>query len=372
MSDITVNRKYEHIDIVVKENVVYPSLCSDIYRGIKFVHNAFPGLSYDDIDLSINFLGYSLGAPLMITGITGGHVGVTKINELLAKIAEKYCIAIGVGSQRAMIEAGSPEIIESYTVVRRIARNVPVIGNIGINSLNKIDLRLVVEAINRLNADALAIHLNPAQELIQPEGEAFFPDTLLNKLSELMDLVNVPILIKEVGNGLSMEVVRVFHGLGIEIFDVAGACGTSWIAVEVYRAEKLGYRDKVLLGKKLGGWGIPTPLSVIETRWAAPSAWIIASGGVWDGYKAALNIALGANMAGLALPILRAIINGGFEGGSKYIERYINELKAVMFLTGSSNIRDLMAKPLYLSSDILAILSSRGIDWNRYIEVKRG
>ena len=372
MSNATINRKYEHIDIVVKENIVYPSLCSDIYSSIRFVHNAFPGLNYNDIDLSINFLGYDLKAPLMITGITGGHRSVIKINELLAKIAEKYGIAIGVGSQRAMLETKSSEIIESYTVVRKVARNVPVIGNIGINTLSKIDLRSLIEALDKLNADALAIHLNPAQELIQPEGDIDFSNTLLNKVSELMDLINIPILIKEVGNGLSMEVVRLFHGLGIEIFDVAGACGTSWIAVEVYRAEKSSHKDKALLGKKLGGWGIPTPLSVIEARWAAPSSWIIASGGVWDGYKAALNIALGANMAGFALPILRAIINGGFEAGSKYIERYINELKAVMFLTGSHNVRELMNKPLYVSSSILAVLSSRGIDWNRYLEIKSG
>ncbi len=372
MSNQTVNRKYEHIDIVVKEDIVYPNMCTEIYSSIRLIHNAFPGISYNDIDLSIEFLGYHLEAPLMITGMTGGHASVIKINEALARIAEKYRIAIGVGSQRAMIETEKASIIESYTIVRKTARNVPVIGNIGINTLKKIDLKHIVNAVDKLGADALAIHLNPAQELIQPEGDTGFTNDLIDRVAELMDLISIPIIVKEVGNGLSMEVVKKFHGIGIEIFDVAGSCGTSWVAVEVYRAEKSGYNDKALLGKKLGGWGIPTPLSVIETRWAAPSSWIIASGGVWDGYRAALNIALGANMAGFALPILRAIVDGGFETGSKYIERYIDELRAVMFLTGSSNVRELRNKPLYVSSNLLSLIRSRGIDWDKYVLVKGG
>ncbi len=369
MSNQTVKRKSEHIDIVLKEEVSYPNQCIDIYNGIRVVHRAFPGIGYNDIDTSIEFLGYKLKAPLMITGITGGNTSVRDVNEKLAVIAEEYGLAIGVGSQRAMLENKDRDILESYLIVRRIAENVPVIGNIGLNTLKDYSVKEVADLVDTLEADALAIHLNPGQELIQPEGDTFFSSELLGKLEELVDTLSKPVIIKEVGTGLSMEDVELFSSIGIKIFDVAGACGTNWFLVEGYRAMGNGFDDKYMLAQKLSNWGIPTPLSVIEARWASPDSFIIASGGVWDGFKAAINIILGADMAGFAAPVLKRLYREGIKGARLYVKRYIEELKTVMFLTGSKSISELRGKPVYLSSDILSMLSSRGIDWSRYREL---
>ena len=231
MSNQTVKRKSEHIDIVLKEEASYPNQCIDIYNGIRVVHRAFPGIGYNDIDTSIEFLGYKLKAPLMITGITGGNTSVRDVNEKLAVIAEEYGLAIGVGSQRAMLENKDRDILESYLIVRRIAENVPVIGNIGLNTLRDYSVKEVADLVDTLEADALAIHLNPGQELIQPEGDTFFSSELLGKLEELVDTLSKPVIIKEVGTGLSMEDVELFSSIGIKIFDVAGACGTNWFLV---------------------------------------------------------------------------------------------------------------------------------------------
>ncbi len=370
LANETMERKLDHIEIVLEKDVVFQGLCSSWYSQIKLIHQAYPGVNYSDVDTSVNFLGRTLKYPLMITGMTGGHRDTIDVNRKLARIASKYGIAIGVGSQRAMAEDSSEEIQYSYKVVREEAREVPVIGNIGFNSLSKLGVKKVIDIVNSLGADALAVHLNAAQELIQPEGDTFFNEELLGLFKDLVKGVGVPVIVKEVGNGLSMETVSIFHGLGVMYFDVAGACGTNWVLVEKYRAEKRGNKGKTLLAEKLSSWGIPTPLSVIEARWAAPSSWIIASGGVWDGFRAALNIALGANMAGLALPILRALLKGGIESAEKFIENYVMELKAVMFLTGSSDISDLRRKPLYISDYLQSLLTARGIMWSKYMEIK--
>ncbi len=371
MKNVLVNqtskRKFEHIDIVVKEDVTVSNQCNEIYSEIKLVHSAFPGIDYRDIDTSIEFLGYTLKAPLMITGMTGGHSSVREVNEKLARLAQEHGIAIGVGSQRAMIEnKGDLGVIKSYTVVRKIARDVPVIGNIGLNTLSKVSVREVIDAVNMLEADALAIHLNPGQELVQPEGDTCFRRELLDRVRDLIGELGVPVVVKEVGNGLSLEVVRLFSSIGVRYFDVAGACGTNWVLVEGYRAGESGFYDKQCLARKLSKWGIPTPLSVIEARWASPQSFIIASGGVWDGFKAAVNIVLGADMAGFAAPLLRRLLRDGLESASNYIREYVMEFKATMFLTGSSSVSELKGKPVYLSYKVLSMLYSRGIDWARY------
>lgn len=370
MSNETSLRKFEHIDVVLKEDVSIPGFCEEIYSGIRLVHNALPGFNYNDIDTAIEFLGYTLKAPIMITGMTGGHSEVIKINELLARIAQEEGIAIGVGSQRALIEnKGVEEVVRSYTIVREIAKDVPVIGNIGLNTLNDLEVSDVEYIVKTLNADALAIHLNPGQELIQLEGDTRFNEDLLEKVRDIKYVIGVPVIVKEVGNGLSMEVVKKFHGIGVDYFDVAGACGTNWILVEGYRALRKGDEKRFFLSKKLSRWGIPTPLSVIETRWAAPSSFIIASGGVWDGFKAGVNIAIGADMAGFAASILRILLTKGYSMAREYVRNYVNELKTLMFLVGASNVKELKGKPVYLSEYVNNLIKSRGIDWSLYLEL---
>ncbi len=369
MDPLIGNRKLEHLRIVYSEDVAFPDLCDKLYSGIKLIHQGLPRLDYKDIDLSIEFLGYNLSAPIMITGMTGGHSDLIKINESLAKIAEKYRIAIGVGSQRPiLVKPGDKDVLESYRVVRRNARNVPVIGNIGANTLQDYSIDEIVRLVDMIDADALAIHLNPGQEVIQPEGDTRFGDVILDKIGELLDKINVPIIVKEVGNGLSMETVKHFRSIGVRYFDVAGACGTNWILVEKYRSsDKL----KKKVADRLADWGIPTPLSVIEARYSAPDSFIIASGGVWDGVRAAKNIILGANMVGFARSILIKLIEG-FDKATEYVESFIDELRTTMFLIGADSIKSLHSKPVVLSGDIRLYMVQRGIDPEVYERIRKG
>lgn len=363
-------RKLQHLELALDPRVDYKDYCRSIYSEIKLIHKALPGLSFSDVSLEVEFLGYKLSAPLMITGMTGGHPSLTKVNKMLAELAESKRIAIGVGSQRAMVTSGfNSDVVASYRVVRDTARSVPVIGNIGLNTLNDIELDVVVKLVEVLDADALAIHLNPAQEVVQPEGDTRLRTELVDKVKELVSVLGKPIVIKEVGSGLSMEVVELFHRAGVRIFDVAGACGTNWALIEAYRNPPGTPRYES--GLKLSEWGIPTPLSVIEARHAARDSIIIASGGVWDGFKAAVNIALGADMAGVAKPILGKLLKEGVAAAEVYLDSYIYELKTAMYLTGARTTRDLRSVPVVLGSNIVGVMLQRGIDLYKYLSHER-
>ncbi|MET1160721.1 MAG: type 2 isopentenyl-diphosphate Delta-isomerase [Thermoprotei archaeon] len=367
MDNTTKKRKEQHIDIVTKLKPIYRDKCKKYYDSIILIHSAFPGIKYSDIDTTIKFLGYELSAPIMITGMTGGYAGAIDINEKLAIIASKSRIAIGVGSQKPLLESRDNETVKSYKIVREKAYDVPVIGNIGIDSLRKTSIEEIIELLDIIDADALAIHLNPAQELVQPEGNTDFSRDILNIIGQLVKKVNKPVIIKEVGTGLSMEVVELFYSRGIRYFDVAGSCGTNWIMVEYYRTRGI----KKYLAKLLRNWGIPTPLSVVEARCTAPNSFIIASGGVWNGLYAVKNIALGANLVGFARPILKILVKHGLEQAIKYIERYIESIKAVMFLTGASSIKELWRIPISLLSPTKDYITQRGIDIKNYMFLRR-
>ncbi|NPA98772.1 MAG: type 2 isopentenyl-diphosphate Delta-isomerase [Crenarchaeota archaeon] len=371
MSDPNIrSRKIEHIRIVVEENVEFPGTCSEIYSQIKLVHRAFPGIDLSDVDLSLNFLNYKISAPLMISGMTGGDPATTKYNEKLALLAEEFRIPIGLGSERALVlHRNKQEILHSYRVVRQIAKDVPVIGNIGANTLLDIGIEDISYIINSVDVDALAIHLNPAQEAIQPEGDTRFNISIIEKIEEIMDTINVPIIIKEVGNGLSYEDISLFYSLGIRFFDVAGACGTNWVLVEKYRQKDHVVSD---IAEHLSSWGIPTPIAVIEARAAAPDSFIIASGGVYTGLRAITNIVLGADINGLARPLIQEIYRGGLGAAKKFLETMIREMRIVSFLIGAKNVNELKQKPFILTTDILTYFKQRGIDLNEYKAIRGG
>ncbi len=365
-------RKVEHVELALIDEMTYENKCSSIYSDIMLVHQAFPGASFREVTLATDFLGYSLNAPIVIGGMTGGHPATAGINEKLALLASKARVAIGIGSQRALVENRCEEVLKTYKIVRDVAKDVPVIGNIGITMLGKYNYSTVAEAVSSINIDALAVHLNPAQELIQLEGDASFTQDLLDKLADLRKEIAVPVIVKEVGTGLSMEAARVFSRIGIEIFDVAGACGTNWIKIEGARAKRAGDLLRAALAEELSSWGIPTPISVIECRYAVPRSTIIASGGVWSSYKAAINIALGADLVGMARPVLKALFNGGVEGGLEYLKLFMEGLKAIAFLTGSSSVLELKKKPLYIGSRVLSYMRSRGVNIDTYLMNKGG
>lgn len=371
LSDPTIDvRKVDHLRLSLLDEVDMSPLCRDLYDEIRLVHKGLPGINYEDVELGAEFLGYKLRAPLVITGITGGPPATTPINEKLAALAEEFGIGIGVGSQRAMlVNRGREEVLRSYKVVREIARDVPVIGNIGANTLQDLQLEDIIYLVESIGADALAIHLNPAQELVQPEGDTRFSSLVLDKIAEIRKGLGKPLIIKEVGFGLSMEVVKKFHDIGIRIFDVAGACGTNWAVIESYRHQADSPRSS--LASILKGWGIPTPLSVIEARWASPGSTVIASGGVWNGLLAAKNIALGADLVGFARPVLKALLEGGPEAARKFLAKYIEELRAAMFLTGSRSVSELKRAQVVIGDRVARYLEMRGIDRGLYFEIAR-
>ncbi|ABN69923.1 isopentenyl-diphosphate delta-isomerase, type 2 [Staphylothermus marinus F1] len=363
-------RKLEHIDIILKENIDFPDHCSKIYDSIMLIHQAFPKINLEEVDLRIDFLGYTINAPLMITGMTGGHRNVTKINEKLARLAQELGIAIGVGSQRPMIiYRDNSDVLETYKIVRKTAQDVPVIGNIGINTINDLSINDIEFLIKSIEADALAIHLNPAQEVIQPEGDTRFSDNVIVKVEEILDSIDVPVIIKEVGNGISMETASLFRSIGIRYFDISGSCGTNWILVEKYRSRTPEYKKRI--ADILNKWGIPTPLAIIETRNAAPDSFIIASGGVWDGLKAVKSLVLGADMVGLAKPIIYLLIKQGYDEAYKFLFTYIETIRTVLFLIGAKNPSETRDKPVVLLEPILSYLKQRKIDLENYIQFIR-
>ncbi|OYT39477.1 MAG: type 2 isopentenyl-diphosphate Delta-isomerase [Desulfurococcales archaeon ex4484_58] len=359
------NRKLEHIDIVLNKNPIFIGKCNEIYESIILIHQALPCIDYDEINLKTRFLKYELNVPLMITGMTGGHPSTKDINEKLAKIASTYKIAIGVGSQRPMLLHKTSEVIETYKVAREYASDIPLIGNIGANTLSDLTIEDIEWIVSSIEADALAIHLNPAQEIIQPEGDTRFNKRILNKIEEILDRIDIPIIIKEVGHGLSIETVSYMSSIGIRFYDVAGACGTNWALVEMYRERTPEIKHRLAL--KLAKWGIPTPLSVIETIYTSPDSYVIASGGVWDGVKAVKNLVLGANLVGIARPILKALIEKGVEGVKDYLREYIETMKTIMFLIGARDLVDLKRKPVILNEPIKSYLIQRNIDIDRYL-----
>ncbi len=349
---------------------MFPGTCDHIYNEILLIHRALPGLSLNSVDLSLKFLGYELKAPLLIEAITGGLPISKTINEGLAKIAREFQIAIGVGSQRPLLQTSfRQDVVDTYRVVREIASNVPVIGNIGIVQLREVEIDVLKKLVDVINADALAIHLNPAQEAIQPEGDVDFSEDLYYRIRNIIRELSVPVIIKEVGHGLSMEVVFKLVELGVRYVDVAGACGTNWALVEAYRnpTNSINY----YVGLDLSNWGIPTPLSIIESRNVSRNLVVIASGGVWSGLKALKTLVLGANLAGFARPLLKTLLEQGLEGARLFVKRYIATLKTTMFLIGAESIEDVCRAPVVLGPTIVNYLIQRGINPIEYIEKKR-
>jgi len=349
---------------------VFPGNCEHVYSEVYLVYRGLPGLNLDRVDLSTIFLGYELGAPVVIEAITGGSTTSKHINEGLAKIASEFRIAIGVGSQRPILLSSFREdVIDTYRVVREIARNIPVIGNIGVTQLREVDVDTLKRLVDVIDADALAIHLNPAQEAVQPEGDHDFGGDLYDRIREVVRELEVPVIVKEVGHGLSMEVVSRLVELGVKYIDTAGACGTNWALIEAHRNPRDSANYHV--GLELANWGVPTPLSVIEARSVSRDIVVVGSGGVWSGLRAAKTLALGANLVGFARPILKALVEEGLEGARRFVMNYIATLKTVMFLVGAESIRDLCNVLVVLGPLIANYLVQRGINPVEYIEKKR-
>ena len=342
------DRKLEHLLICENYDVEFKNKTTG-FEDIELIHNVLPEVDKNEIDLSTTAFGKKLDSPLFITAITGGHPAAKAINKQLAIVAENNNIALGVGSQRAACE--HPELADTYTVVRENAPNCLLVGNIGAPQLN-----LAEKAVEILDADILAIHLNPLQESIQPEGDldARGYTDLINQITESVD---IPVLAKETGCGISAESAKQLVGAGVDFIDVEGAGGTSWAAVETYRAE-----DKYF-GELFWDWGIPTAISTVEVTCAVDVP-VISSGGIRNGLEAAKAIALGADAVGMALPFLKNCTSQ--KQLNDFVNKFNDSLRLAMFLVGANNIEELKQSNLVIRGKTREWLNERGINTKNY------
>lgn len=328
----TSARKLDHLRICRE----LPVEAGDAGFGdVRLVHNALPECDMDRISTAAQFLGHRFGAPLMIAAMTGGHAEATPINARLAAAAERFGLGIGVGSERAALEDLS--LAQTYRVVRDVAPSAFVVANLGAVQLREHGRAWADRAVELIEADALAVHLNFLQEAIQPEGDHDATGCLA-AIEALCDGTDYPVIVKETGNGISGEVARRLYGAGVAAIDTGGLGGTSWAVIEAVRAREAGRPGAERL-QGLGGafrdWGIPTVASLIEvSRCGGP---VIATGGVRTGLDVAKAVALGADLAGMALPLLGPATDGQ-EALDAMIERVIDELRVAMFLTGSPDV----------------------------------
>jgi isopentenyl-diphosphate delta-isomerase len=328
----TISRKQEHVNLVLARNVGFRRKTTGL-DGLEFEHNALPELDLADVDCSTQFLGRRVSLPLLISSMTGGYRDALIINRRLAEACEEAGIPMGVGSQRQALE--NSRFHTTFRVVREVAPSIPVIGNIGAVEAARMSAtdgaRRLVDLVH---ADALAVHLNPAQELLQPEGEPAFSGVLAG-IERLVRGLSVPIIVKEVGAGISAAVARRLLDVGVRHIDIAGAGGTSWAGVEILRS-----RDRRQAGA-FWDWGIPTVralAAVAALKTPSLPFTLIASGGIQSGYDVARCIALGADMTGAARPLLQALRSRGPRALRNTIEQWRSELRAIMFLTGSPTL----------------------------------
>ena len=341
---LTESRKLDHIRICLEQEI--ESSIPTGFDDITLVHNAVPEINLDDVNIETQFLGHRLRAPIIVTAITGGHQEALPINKHIAQAVETLGLAMGVGSQRAAVEDAS--LADSFTVTRENAPNAFLIGNIGAPQLSlgwSVDE--VQTAIDMIKADAMAIHFNAAQEAVQPEGEATFAG-VLQTIKTLTSKVSTPFIAKETGAGLSQTTAKALETAGVKALDVAGLGGTSWPAVEVERA-KSEDAMKATLGRWFTDWGIPTAVATFEVAYSIKKRIpVIASGGIRTGIDIAKAIAIGADLAGVALPVLSpAILNA--KSVQLFLESLIQGLKAAMFLVGASNLKELSQAPLVIT-----------------------
>lgn len=344
---LTSSRKMDHLRICSETDIETGRTGFD---DVHLVHCALPECNMDTIDYSVEFLGHRLGSPLFIAAMTGGHPDTAEVNRVLAAAAEKYGLAIGVGSQRAALE--KPELADSFSIVRETAPHAFVCGNLGAVQLAEHGTEWAERAVEMINADALCIHLNFLQEAIQPEGD-HDASGCLAAIRQLCNDAKFPVIVKETGNGISREVASLLWDAGVAAIDTGGVGGTSWAKIEGIRADERGAAgDKALreLGDSLLTWGIPTAVSVFEVAGTRKGP-VIATGGLRSGLDIAKAVALGATLGGMALPLLSPALCGEDET-FRTIESIHAQLRAAMFLTGSADIPSLGAARTYITGTL--------------------
>ena len=329
----TQTRKADHLRICLEEDVQFHRLTNGLEK-YRFTHCCLPELDFEAVDLSTSFLGKKLYAPLLISSMTGGTQQAKTINYRLAEAAQNHRLAMGVGSQRIAVE--NPDVAHTFAV-RGLAPDAVLFANLGAVQLNyTYGMEQCLRVIEILEADALILHLNPLQECIQPNGDTNFKN-LLEKIHNLCQQIAIPVIVKEVGNGISVAMAQKLIEAGVQAIDVAGAGGTSWAKVESERAENHLQRR---LGNTFADWGIPTADCIVQIREQYPEIPLIASGGLRNGLEVAKAIALGADLGGLAFPFLQAASQSP-EALEELVQLLLAEIKTVLFCTANANLTEL-------------------------------
>ncbi len=325
-------RKKEHVELSVNEDVFYSKKTG--FERFDFVHNALPELNLDDIDLSARLLGRRFAFPLFISSMTGGYSDAGAVNEVLARFCEEENLPMGVGSQRAMLE--NPGEISSFSIVRKHAPTAFIAANIGgaqvAGGLKQNELTSLVDNIQ---ADAVIVHLNPLQELMQPEGDTRF-EGILKGISLLIDHSGVPVIVKETGAGISGNVAQKLLSVGVKVVDVAGAGGTSWAKVENLRDRQKNPMHS------FDDWGIPTAdclkqIAPLKNNYAFE---LISSGGIRNSFDIAKSFALGADFTATAQPVIKALVDGGIDQLRLLLNQWKKEAAVILTLTGCRNFNE--------------------------------
>jgi len=360
MNEEVKQRKIEHVSVALGQDVSVPQRAN--WGDIQFVHQALPEVDLDEIDTSVNFLGHSLRYPIFMSSLTGGHSDVTSINRNLARAAERYGLALGVGSQRAGIV--NPDVAASYAVTRQHAPNTFLIANIGAPQLivqprhPAFTLEQVERAINMIGANALAVHMNSLQEATQPEGDRRAVGEAA-ALKALTSQVTLRVIAKETGAGVCREQALLLRSCGVAAIDVGGAGGSSMSAMEAARSQSRGDERNRNVGLLYRDWGIATPVAVVEASVAGLP--LISTGGVRNGLDMARALALGASLVGMGFPFLKAA-SESYEAVCELLERVVSELEVAMQLSGASNIAQLQQVDIVATGETRDWLTMRGFE----------
>ena len=341
-------RKEKHLSICADPSRFSVEGNSTVFEGVHFIHDALPEVSEDEIDLKTEFLGHTVAAPIFISCMTGGSDKGFFANHELAKAARKKGYAVGMGSIRILFD--HPELFEHFHL-KALAPDIPVLANIGGVQIRDVEHEKLFELVKKLEVDSLVVHLNPGQELFQPEGDRDFRG-VKDSIRRLCDGAPVPIIVKETGFGIRPQRVRDLLDSGVAYVDVAGAGGTNWVTVEAYRVPE-NEREEA---EEFADWGIPTAVLLACLKQHAGK--ILASGGVRTGLDVAKSIALGAHSVGLALPLIRQVVSGGAEAVVRYLDHLENTLRSVLILTSSRSPAELRNNKIWLDPGFASMIAS--------------
>jgi isopentenyl-diphosphate delta-isomerase len=365
LNDIIGKRKADHLEVCLKENVQSQRVTTG-FEDIHLIHKAIPEIERKKIDISTTVFGYKFSAPIFVGAMTGGTEKATKINAAIAEAIEELHLGMGVGSQRIAID--NPKVENSFGVVREKAPTAFILANIGAPQLiDKYGVKEAKKAVKMVKANALAIHLNALQEAVQPEGDTDYSN-LLQEICNVSQELDVPVIVKETGAGIAAEEAALLEEAGVAGIDVAGVGGTSWAAVEHYRAMARQDRLSQRLGKTFWDWGIPTASSLIETV-KSVNLPVIASGGIRNGIDITKVLALGASLASATHPFLKPATTNS-EDVKKALSYLVAEVKNAMFLVGAKSIQNLKKVPVVLTGETAEWLKVRGFQPEVYARKK--